>query len=143
MKQDFKTVITELSVIVGFAGILALGLSGCGETSGDADYRGDTTVNNTTIESGGGDVTINDVEVDGNGTYVYNADGTVTYSTGDGFAGGNDGVVDASDEFDEGYDQAECTAAGYFYCTLENRCLNQPAGGGTCTSAATIGIYTY
>lgn len=29
MKQDFRTVITELVVVIGFAGILALGLNGC------------------------------------------------------------------------------------------------------------------
>ena len=125
---------------------LAVLIVGCGETSGDADYRGDTTVTNTTIDSGGGDVTINDVEVTDTGTYVYNENGTVTYSTGDGFDQGDigaDGVVSASDEYDEGYDQSECTAAGYFYCTLENRCLNQPADAGTCSSAATLNIYTY
>ena len=124
---------------------LAFIFTACGETSGDADYRGDTTVNTTTIDSGGGDVTINDVEVDGNGTYIYNEDGTVTYSTGDGFTNtsGADAIVEASDGFDEGYDQAECTAAGYFYCTLNNICVNQPADAGTCTSAATMMIYTY
>jgi len=126
--------------------IAPLLFSGCGEDTTRSNPVSTTTTTNTTIDSGGGDVTINDVEVDGNGTYVYNADGTVTYSTGDGFTNtnGEDAtVVDASDEFDEGYDQAQCTAAGYFYCTLNNICVNQAADAGTCTSAAAMMIYTY
>lgn len=30
------------------------------------------------------------------------------------------------------YSQTECTAAGFFYCTLDNVCLNQAAIGGSC-----------
>ena len=122
---------------------LAFMFTACGETSGDADYRGDTTVNTTTIDSGGGDVTINDVEVDGNGTYIYNEDGTVTYSTGDGYTSGDASDSTPTGDYDESYDAAECADNGYFYCTLENKCLDQPVTGGTCTSAATMLIYTY
>ena len=138
MKQDFKTFITELSVAVGFAGIIALSISGCSDTRGD-------TVNTeiTKIDSGGGDVTINDVEVSDEGTYIYNSDGSVTFTTGDennieGVGTGDsdgDGVEDVEvGTFSAAYSQSECTAAGFFYCTIENVCLDQPAVGGTCTS---------
>ena len=122
---------------------LAVLIVGCGETSGDSDYRGDTTITNTTIDSGGGDVTINDVEVSDEGTYIYNSDGTVTFTTGDennieGVGTGDsdgDGIPDVEvGSYNEYYDQAQCTAAGFFYCTIENQCLDQPAAAGTCTS---------
>ena len=110
---------------------------GCGETTGDSNYT-----ENTTINSGGGDVTINDVEVSDEGTYIYNSDGTVTFTTGDenniGPADGDsdgDGVQDVEvGQYDSDYNQAQCTAAGFFYCTIENQCLDQPSTGGTCTS---------
>ena len=30
------------------------------------------------------------------------------------------------------YTQVECNAAGFFYCTIENVCLDQPLESGTC-----------
>jgi len=123
------------------AGMLML--VGCGGTSTTGDTRGDTTITNTTIDSGGGDVTINDVEVSDEGTYIYNSDGSVTFTTGDenNIEGVGTGDSDGDGEEDvpvgvysDTYTQSECTAAGFFYCTIENQCLDQPAIGGTCTS---------
>ena len=117
---------------------LAFMFTACGEDGA----RSTTTTTNTTIDSGGGDVTINDVEVSDEGTYIYNSDGTVTFTTGsenviqpaDGDSNG-DGVADVIvGDYDEGYDQAQCNAAGFFYCSIENKCLNQPSDAGTCTS---------
>ena len=139
-------------VALGFLTAPMLMLQGCSDTKGASDARGDTTVTNTTIDSGGGDVTINDVEVTGEGTYVYNENGTVTYSTGDDFGQGDVGTGDTDGDgvpdvevgvYDDAYDQAECTASGFFYCTLENKCLDQPASGGTCSSVAVMSLYTY
>ena len=31
------------------------------------------------------------------------------------------------------YNQVECNAAGFFYCTIENMCLDIPLAGGSCT----------
>jgi len=118
-------------------------MTGCGTTNNSGDSRGDTTITNTTIDSGGGDVTINDVEVSDEGTYIYNSDGSVTFTTGDenDIQGVGTGDSDGDGEqdvevgtFSEAYTQSECTAAGFFYCTIENQCLDQPAIGGTCTS---------
>jgi len=92
---------------------LAFMIVGCGETSGDS--RGDTTITNTTVDSGGGDVTINDVEVSDEGTYIYNNDGTVTFTTGsennidaaDGDSN-DDGTQDVEvGVYDPAYDQAD------------------------------------
>jgi len=84
----------------------------------------------------GGDTTntqITNVEMGDNGTYIYNADGTVTYidynngESTDGGAG-TTGTFNATDN------AVECRLNGYFFCTLSNSCTNQPLGGGTCTS---------
>jgi len=76
---------------------------------------------------------ITNVEMGDNGTYIHNSDGTVTYidyQTGEGVDGGagTTGVYNPTD------DAVECRLNGYFFCTLSNTCLNQPLGGGTCTS---------
>ena len=131
---------------------LAFMFTACGEDSTRGDNRGDTTVTNTAIDSGGGDVTINDVEISGEGTYIQNADGTVTYSTGDGFTSGDIGSGDSDGDgvpdvevgvYDPAYDASQCRAAGFFFCTLEGRCLDQPASGGTCTTAGVMSIEVY
>ena len=95
--------------------IAVLALVGC-------DTGGDTT--NTQITN---------VEMGDNGTYIHNSDGTVTYidyQTGEGVDGGNstNGVYNSTDN------AVECRLNGYFFCTLSNTCLNQPLGGGTCSS---------
>ena len=75
---------------------------------------------------------ITNVEMGDNGTYIHNADGTVTYidyQTGTGLDGGNTtGVYNSTDN------ATECRLNGYFFCTISQTCLNQPLGGGTCTS---------
>jgi len=133
-----KTVMTL--VALGFLCAPMLMLQGC--TTGDKTTS-NTEISNTTIDSGGGDVTINDVQVSDEGTYIYNEDGTVTFTTGDennieGVGTGDsdgDGIEDVEvGTFSTEYSQSECTAAGFFYCTIENVCLDQPAIGGTCTS---------
>lgn len=121
---------------IGIIGLLIVALTGC---SSDDTAAGDYTSTSYSINSGGGDVTINDTTVGENGTYIQNADGTVTYTSG------NDNVftlpdgekVSIADEptgdYSASYDAEECAANGYFYCTIENKCLNVPARGGSCT----------
>jgi len=52
---------------------------------------------------------------------------------------GADGTVDANKttDIEEGiyrqdYTPQECTAAGFFYCTIEDMCLDTPKATGTC-----------
>ena len=119
----------------------------CGTSSGSSTYN-ETPDNykSTTVYSGGGDVDISDVVVGENGTYINNGDGTLTFIGGDtgadnaitvdGSHGGTgpDGNSSAYDpnNFSTGLSQSECTALGFFYCTLEHKCLNKPASGSTC-----------
>jgi len=113
---------------------------GCGETTGDSSNQasgtGDTSYY---VNSGGGDVTINDTTVGENGTYIQNADGTVTFTSGnDNTMTLPDGTeVDVADEpsgdYDPEYTAEECAANGYFWCPLANQCQNSPASGSACT----------
>ena len=36
------------------------------------------------------------------------------------------------EDFEDGLSQDECNDLGFFFCTLENKCLNQPNDAGTC-----------
>jgi len=126
--------------------VMALVFIGCGGgTGGGTSYKAvdQTPSKSTTIYSGGGDVAVNDVTVDNGGTYIKNEDGTVTYSTGEG--SGNIAIANGdgetstpagpTDDFPgEDASEQECTDAGYFYCPLQDACLDQPADNGACSS---------
>ena len=86
-------------------------LVACGDYTGDTTYETD---NSTSY--GEGTVLICD-----NSTCV---EAPPEYDNGDGNA--TVGVYDAD------YNQVECNAAGFFYCTIENMCLNQPRTSGSC-----------
>jgi len=133
-------------IILASAIAAAFMFTACG-TSGSSTYNEtpDST-KTTTVYSGGGDVDISDITVGENGTYVNNGNGTVTFIGGD-IGDNNAIVVDGShagtgpdgnsstydpNNFSAGLSQSECTALGFFFCTLENKCLNQPASGSTC-----------
>ena len=133
---------------MALATILGFGLVGCGSGGSGTSYTAaqQEPTKQTTVYSGGGDVDISDVNVGDNATYINNNDGTVTYVGGD--VGGNNeltistshdgtGPDEASDAYDEGqYDpnlsQKECNDLGFFYCTIEHKCLNRKSAGNTC-----------
>lgn len=84
------------------------------------DYTGDTTydysTDNSQVDYGSGTVLICD-----------NSECTAApaeYTDGDGNA--TVGVYSAD------YNQIECGAAGFFWCTIENMCLNQSITTGSC-----------
>ena len=124
---------------------------GCGGTTTHYDRTPPAPAEShvTTVYSGGGDVVINDTHVGEGGTYIQNADGTVTYTDGDGNSVGRSGDNSSGEALGdypgESADPAECADAGYFYCTIQNKCLDQPKGGGSCTSsqAMSIGVRLY
>jgi len=113
MKQKFSTAIVEASVIVGFAGIMAMGLVGCGDYTGDTS---DTTYDYTSEYT----YTENNIDY-GSGTVLQCDDSNCSVIGGKGTKGG-DAVVG---EYDENYSPTECRAAGFFFCTIEDKCLNQ------------------
>lgn len=56
-------------------------------------------------------------------------------------SGGDTHIGDANTVLEEGvsegiyredYSQESCEAAGFFYCTIENQCLDIPLSGGSC-----------
>ena len=44
----------------------------------------------------------------------------------------NDVADEPTGDYDPTYSPAECAANGYFFCSIEQKCLNIPASGGTC-----------
>ena len=126
--------------IVMIMAILAvLSLAGCGEGSTSAEDK-QNSGNSTTINAGG-DVVITDVEVTGEGTYIQ-TEGDVIYVAGDYNADGANAGDEAAeydpDAYDATYSQSECTANGFFFCTLANKCLNQPLKAGSCTQSQVL-----
>lgn len=91
--------------------VLAFGLSGCVSIEGDTDNSVDESVTY------------------GNGDVLDCRDGNCTLAPEGTDPTDGDAVVG---EYNAEYTQAECTAAGFFYCTIENVCMNTPAAGGTC-----------
>ena len=90
--------------------VMALMLTACGSTT--------TTTEVTQVTQGD------------NGTYINNADGTVTYIQHISDGDATDGTTG---EFDAGDDAQECRSKGFFYCKLENKCMNTEASSGSCT----------
>jgi len=114
-------------LILGVA--LSVAMVGC------ANYTGDTEVyegayvggDNTTIDNS---VDISVVCTDNNSTMCYTPDRAL-FKDEDG---SYDDVADEpTGDYDPEYTPAECAANGYFWCSIENMCLNVPAGGGNCT----------
>ena len=95
--------------------LLAFSLSACISVDGD-------TVNNSTTD--------NSTDY-GEGTKLVGNEGNFTVAPD---------YMDESDvdvvigKYDVDYTQAECTAAGFFFCTIENVCMNTPVATGTCGS---------
>ena len=102
---------------LSLATIVAFGMVGCGDIAGDTSNSYETMEYTYVFIDNG-------VEY-GSGTVLHcddsncSVDGSVV---GKGSDEEGDAVVG---EYDDSYTQAECNAAGFFYCTLEDKCLNQ------------------
>ena len=64
-------------------------------------------------------------------SYTVNLDGNATY-TNDGT--GKDDPYFGDVKFDPSYNKSECNAAGYFFCDVTQKCINQPLKGGSCSA---------
>jgi len=106
--------------------LVAVMLVGCG------DYTGDTTNNDNTNQ----DHSYMFIEGDrayGEGTYLFCTDANCSVTNADNNSDNSDNsgddVYDEADAivgvYDPEYNQVECNAAGFFYCTVEDQCLNQ------------------
>jgi len=104
------------------AALAALVFSGCG------DIEGDVLNSNNTVDN----------SVDNSVSYVCtDNNSTNCYTPGrEGFIDDEGNYNDVSDvvigDYDPSYDQRECAAAGFFWCSIKNKCLNIPARTGTC-----------
>jgi len=111
-------------LILGVA--LSVAMIGCANYTGDTDvYEGSYV---------GGDSTVTDSST--NYICQSNTDTQCYTPSYDGYVDENGDFNDVADEptgdYDASYSPAECAANGYFYCSIENKCLNIPASGGTC-----------
>ena len=104
--------------------ITAFVMSGC------ADFTGDTTYDSSTDNS----VNIDRSHTvrDSNGTTTYYSAKTPNDLTDDEIGDGVPSDVVVGD-YDPNYSKEECGQAGFFFCPLENKCLNQPAYGSSCS----------
>jgi len=107
MKKMLKISLVALLTLSAFT------FTGC-----DASKQGDTVSINCG-DGGCGDVTVGD----GN-EYHYANDGT----------GANDPYF-GDVPYDATFNKAECNQAGYFFCSIEQKCLNKPLTGGSCTAS--------
>ncbi len=66
-------------------------------------------------------------------TFITTDSGDIINVTGDYLIGE---APNPSGAYSSGYNQAECTEEGYFWCSIESRCLNQAISTGSCTLSA-------
>jgi len=108
--------------------IIAFGLVACGDITGDtANYDQSGQNNSYTFIEGDRDY--------GSGTPLFCNDSNCSVerttdnsdsSTGSDGETSDEVNIDAIvGEFDAGYNQTECQAAGFFYCTIDDICTNQ------------------
>ncbi len=125
-----------LSVAIAFA------IVGCGTSTSSRTTESipaEQVGSGTTTITAGGDVTINETVVTGNGMYIYNpGSGDVTYVAGDymQYADERTGETGSGASI-EGMSETTCKDAGYFWCTLDNVCIDNGGSGGTgsCTKS--------
>ena len=109
--------IITLSVAVA-AAIL---MTACGDITGDTsstsnDYRSEYTYTENNIDYGSGTV----LQCDDSNCSVMKDESGRTVTSKDSKTGSATVGV-----YDDSYTQAECTNAGFFYCTVQDKCLNQ------------------
>ena len=99
---------------------------GCGDMTGDTtnnDNSGQAIDNSYTFNEGDRDYGSGTVLIcdDANCTVMVDESGR-TITNGDDEADDGDAIVG---EYSPDYTQSECNAAGFFFCTIEDKCLNQ------------------
>jgi len=115
-----------------FAAIIAAGLTACGDYTGDT--AGDTTATTTTeIDNSTTDNSSRSYTVtDSNGTTTYFSATDPEALTDKEIEEGvpSDEIIGA---YDATYNQEECGAAGFFWCTISETCQNTAAYGSSCS----------
>ena len=111
-------------VKIGLAVSVAILVTACGDYTGDTgDTTGDTSYNydysfvENNVDYGSGTVLLCD---DSNCSVKRTSTGKPI--TGNGSGSSDEAVVGV---YDEDYTPAQCSAAGFFYCSIQDKCLNQ------------------
>jgi len=99
------------------AALVAFGLVACGNITGDtANYDQSGQDHSYTFTEGDRDY--------GTGTVLFCNDANCSVEKSNSTSSSSDGDAVVG-EYDDSYTPAECNAAGFFYCTIEDKCLNQ------------------
>ena len=109
------------AVALGFLAAPMLMLQGCGDYTGDTvrnDYTNEYSYTENNIDYGTGTV----LQCNDANCSVMKDESGRTITVGDDEATTGDAIVG---QYDENYTPAECKAAGFFYCSIEDKCLNQ------------------
>ena len=104
--------------------VAVFAMVGCGNITGDtANYDQSGQNNSYTFNEGDRDYGSGTVLVcdDANCSVMVDESGR-TITSGDDAADEGDAIVG---DYDASYTQSECNAAGFFYCMIEDKCLNQ------------------
>ncbi len=84
----------------------------------------------------GGDATVTQTVVTDEGKYITTEGGDIIYVGGDYYeadSSSGSGSMASQGEYNPDYSEKTCKEEGFFWCTIEQKCLNQPAQGGTCS----------
>lgn len=129
-----KTVFTGLIALIASAMIAGCGSSDTTYTAEGALPPGEATTSILVSSDNGSSSGLSYTNVGENGILVECGDGDGDCNLAVNSASENveveEGVYNAS------YTQDQCTEAGFFFCTIENACLDQPTSGGSCPVAA-------
>ncbi len=112
------------------ATIMALGMTACGDYTGDTtgDTTATTKIDNSTTDNSDRSYTV----TDSNGTTTYFSATDPEALTDKEIEEGvpSDEIIGA---YDATYNQEECGAAGFFWCTISETCQNSAAYGSSCS----------
>jgi len=114
--------------------VLSFAIVGCAEYTGDTTYN-DNSGQDLSVSYGEGDVLICS---DSNCTYTGEtiSISDVNNSKSDPLNEDASDLIDSGEVvvgvYDENYSPSECAGAGFFFCSIEQKCLNQPVVSGSC-----------
>ena len=117
-------------VALGFLAAPMLMLQGCGNLD-----TGDT-VNTAIVDNSGQDNSVYNNYPDG--TVLTCTDANCSLVSTETITNESDAIDSINDGntvvgvYSDEYTQTECSEAGFFYCTIDNLCLDQPVSSGTC-----------
>ena len=113
--------LVKIGLAVSVAVSVAILVTACGDitgdTAGDTNYNYDYSFEENNIDYGSGTVLLCN---DSNCSVKRTSTGKPI--TGNGSGSSDEAVVGV---YDEDYTPAQCSAAGFFYCSIQDKCLNQ------------------